>query len=343
MKWGILGAARIAGKALIPAIREAGGEVVAVGASRLERAEAFAREHRIPRALEGYAAVLADPAVEAVYVPLSNGLHKEWAIRCAEAGRACLCEKPMVMSRADAEEIRAAFSRAGRPLQEAFMWRHHSQIEWTLARARAGDFGRVVQIHGQFSFTLDRPDDYRWIASQGGGALLDIGVYCVNAARLFMGCEPREVSARARVRPGPEGVDESTSGWLDFGEGRFATFDCSFVAAYAQGVELICEKARVWIGAPWLQGGRASKIVIDWNDGANTREKKDFPAENAYRRMVENFERAARAGGAPGATLAPGEDGVAQAAAMEALLASSRERSGAPTPVASAPVSGGPA
>ncbi len=318
LRWGIMGAARIAGKSLIPAIRGTGAEIAVVAAGKRDRAEAFARTHDIPCAYEGYQRLLDDPKIEAVYLPLANGLHREWAIKTAQAGKHCLCEKPMALTSRDAEEITGAFAKAGRRIQEAFMWRHHAQIAWVQDQIAHDAVGSIRCVTAHFSFTLDRPNDYRWVASQGGGAFWDIGCYCVNAARYFFGAEPKDCSARFHLRPGPEGVDESAAGWMDFGEERLAIFYCSFVAGYHQGIELTGTKGRIWISKPWQQFGKPAKILIERD---NDRVVQEFPPMNAYEEMIRHFTRSARD---PNFSRAPAENGLAQAQAMEKLRSVAR-------------------
>ncbi|MBI3736647.1 Gfo/Idh/MocA family oxidoreductase [Candidatus Sumerlaeota bacterium] len=324
LRWGILGAARIAGKSLIPAMRASGAEAAAVAASNYARAEEFARAWEIPRVCEGYQQLLENPDVDAVYLPLANGLHKEWAIKSAQAGKPCLCEKPMALTAAGALEIREAFAKAGRLIEEAFMWRHYAQIKWAAERVAAGEIGELRCVNAHFSFTLDRPNDYRWKAAQGGGAFWDIGCYCVNSARRFFECEPAAGSARAQFRqghgePADSLVDESTVGWLDFGNNRFSTFSCSFNSAFSQGIELVGTTARMWIGRPWLQVAQPGRVMIEKDDQKRIQE---FEPMNAYVGMIENFTLAVREGRPP---IFPAEDGVHQARVMEGLLKSAVE------------------
>jgi xylose dehydrogenase (NAD/NADP) len=322
LRWGILGAARIAAKSLIPALRASGGEVSALAASDRRRAESFAREHGIPRVHDGYSALLDDPEIDAIYLPLANDAHQTWAIRAAGAGKHCLCEKPMALNAREAAEMVDAFQKSGTVLQEAFMWRHHEQVAWLSERIAQGELGELVAMHGHFSFALDRPGDYRWQAARGGGSFWDVGCYCVNAARLFFGGEPVAVSGRFCLhrRNGGDGdpVDESAAGWLDFGRGRLATFSSSFVASFAQGVELVGTKARAWISRPWLQAGGTPRILIE-TDGA--RAVREFPAVNGYVRMIRQFTARARN---PSEGLSPGEDGLDQARAMDAIFQSAK-------------------
>ncbi len=325
LRWGVLSAARILGK-VVPSLLATGGRVVVVGASRADRAEAAAAEHGIERAAAGYAAVLRDPEVEAVYVPLVNSMHREWALAAAAAGKHCLCEKPLAMSAADAREIRDAYRAVGRRCVEAFMWRHHPQVPRARELFAPGNLGDPRRVHATFSFPLDRPDDYRWVRSLGGGALLDLGGYCVNAARYFFRREPVAASARAVVRPGEEGVDESVAAWLDFGDGRLATFSVSFASGFAQGMEIVGTEGRARLDQPWNAMGKP--VRIPWQRGF-THGEEEVPGTNPYREMAGHFTQRVRDPDLPDE---PAEDGVAQAVVLDALR-SSFERGGEPAVV----------
>lgn len=317
LRWGVLGAARILRK-VVPALRAAGGEVVLIGASRPDRAREAARTWEIPRTADGYAAVVEDPGVDAIYLPLANSLHHPWLLAAAAAGKHCLCEKPLTVTAAHAREARDAFARAERRLMEAFMWCHHPQAERLRELLRPGDLGEPRRFHATFSFPLDRPRDYRWQRGMGGGALLDIGCYGVHAARHFFGDEPAAVSVRGVFRPGPDGVDESAAAWLDFGAGRVATVSCSFASAFSQGLEITGTEGRARLDRPWLSADAAARIDVE--RGFERRTEEIAPAD-AYRRMAEHFERLAAD---PARPAAPGEDGVAQAEVLDAMLASAR-------------------
>jgi predicted dehydrogenase len=317
LAWGILGAARIARKALIPAIRARGGRVAALGASRMERARELAAEMEIATALEGYQAVIDHPEVEAVYVPLANGDHFHWALACARAGKHCLCEKPIVLRAHEAVELREAFALAGCRLMEAFMWRHHPQVRRVEEWLGAGEIGETRRIHAEFSFLLDRPQDYRWSEAQGGGAFWDIGCYCVNAMRLLFGDEPEVVAGRrAPVEAEASSVDLSTAGWLDFGGDRLGTFACSFSTSFAQSVTITGTRGRIRLHRPYLGAGRPAELELLIGE---ERVAERFEPHDAYAEMVCHFTRAVRD---PSFALLPGEDGVAQTTVMEALVAS---------------------
>lgn len=329
LKWGILGAARIARKSFARAILDTGGKIVAIGASSRERAEVFARDFGIPQACEGYEAVLANDEVEAVYIPLANGLHFQWALECARAGKHCLCEKPLVLSASDAAELRQAFDLAGCRIVEGFMWRHHPLAAWLQEQINRGEIGDLRRINVSFSFMFDRPDDYRWSDDQGGGALWDIGCYCINGMRFLFGDEPLLVSARSKWVAPERRTDCSTAGWLDFGEDRMGTFDCSFTSSYHQFMSVVGTRGVMTMFMPFR--GMADVTTVRTQAGDNVTEKS-FPPDNGYERIVEHFTRAARD---PSFALQPAEDGLAQAIAMEALARSAAE-GGAPQIVAGA-------
>jgi predicted dehydrogenase len=317
LRWGVLGAARILRK-VVPALRAAGGDVVAIGASRRERAREAAAEWGIPRAAAGYAEVVSDPDVDAVYLPLANSLHHPWLLATARAGKHCLCEKPLTVTAEQAREARDAFARADRRLMEAFMWCHHPQAARVRELLRPGELGDPRRFHATFSFPLDRPDDYRWKRAMGGGALLDIGCYGVSAARHFFGAEATAVSARGIFRPGPDGVDESAAAWLDFGEGRVATLSCSFASAFSQGLEVTGTEGRARLDRPWLSAD--APVRIDIERGFERRTEEIAPAD-AYRLMAEHFGRIVADSSQPAF---PGEDGAAQAEVLDAVLESAR-------------------
>ena len=195
VRWGLLSTAKIA-RAILGGAREtAAAEVVAVASRDRERAGAFATEHGIPRAHGSYEALLEDPDVEAVYVPLPNSMHLPWAVRALEAGKHVLCEKPLSRRAAEVEAAFAAAARADRLLMEGFMWRYHPQTERVVALVREGAVGRLRVVRAAFGFTLpEGADNVRWRPDLEGGALMDVGCYCVSAMRLVCGGEPERVS-----------------------------------------------------------------------------------------------------------------------------------------------------
>ena len=230
--WGVLGAAWIAGLALLPAIDASrNGRIVAVGSRDAARAGQMVERYPRARALHGYEAVLADPEVDCVYIPLVNNLHREWTVRALVAGKHVLCEKPLAMNAAEAQEMAAAAQRAERLLMEAFMYRFNPAVREFVARARD-----PFHVEARFGFTLGEGTNYRREARLGGGALLDVGCYTVSVSRWLLG-EPTEVVGRADMR---DGVDMSVTGLMEFEGGRTASVFASFESAEDQEVTAIC-------------------------------------------------------------------------------------------------------
>jgi predicted dehydrogenase len=250
LRWGILSTADIARRKVVPGMRAAERcEVVAIASRDRDHAESVASELGIPTAHGSYEALLADPAVDAVYVPLPNHLHAEWTIAAAQAGKHVLCEKPMALTAADAERMIAACDDAGVRLMEAFMYRLHPS--WLAVRAlvAAGRIGRLSAVQSWFSYFNDDPHDIRNINDAGGGALYDIGCYCVNLSRMLFGSEPVRVEGSV-LRDPVNGTDVLAGGLLEFTDG-VATFTCSTRVETDQRVHVYGTHGRISIGIPF--------------------------------------------------------------------------------------------
>jgi len=231
LRFGILGAARIAPMALVaPARRVAEAEVVAIAARDPARAGRFAARHGIPRTHVSYEALLGDPEIDAVYVPLPNALHCRWTIAALEAGKHVLCEKPFAASVAEAEEMAAAATRTGRVLVEAFHYRYHALFARLRAILDAGEIGTVRRLEAHLCFPLVLPNDIRYRADLAGGALMDAGCYPLHLVRHLAGAEPDVVAARAGWTRG--GVDRWMEAELRFPGGRTARITCSLFSAW---------------------------------------------------------------------------------------------------------------
>ncbi|WP_098482528.1 Gfo/Idh/MocA family protein [Georgenia soli] len=243
----MLGAARIARKAVIPAIRRAGaGEVLAI-ASASGKAEAFAAELGIPRAYADYDELLADPDIDAVYIALPNAAHARWIIAAARAGKHVLCEKPVVLSTAELDDVEDACATAGVQLAEAFMYRHHAQLQRLRELLDAGTIGDLVTVESSFHFTLARtePLDIRLRPDLGGGSLRDIGCYPVDLLGWLTGAEPDEVGVVAhRDRPG--GADTRMAVAARYGDVT-ANLHCSFDAPFRAEARLIGTGGSIWL------------------------------------------------------------------------------------------------
>lgn len=285
--WGILGCARIAERALIPALRAAANaELTGIAARDERRAREWAERFGIPRAHEDYAALLADPGIDAVYIPLPNHLHAEWAIRAAKAGKHVLCEKPLALTEDEARTMFRAAEESGVLLMEAFMYRFHPQFERTLSVVRSGEIGDVLTFRSAFTFLFTSGcEDYRWYPQMGGGALYDVGCYPVNAARTVFGGEPISVFARARLHP-ERGIDLATGLLVEFSGGRQALLDCAFDTPFQSWLEIVGTKGR--IALPRAFSAKHFDVPIDiFKDDAT--DTILVPASNQYVRMVEHF------------------------------------------------------
>jgi predicted dehydrogenase len=295
VRWGILSTAAIGRTKVIPGIQRAERcEVVAIASRDRALAERVASELSIPVAHGSYEALLADPTVDAVYIPLPNHLHAEWAIAAAEAGKHVLCEKPLALTARDAERMIAAAERAGVHLMEAFMYRLHPS--WVAVRelVAAGRIGRLVAVHSWFSYFNDDPANIRNIADIGGGALYDIGCYCVNLSRMLFDDEPIRVSAAVRRDP-LDGTDILTTGILEFDAG-VASFTCSTRAESDQQVHVYGSTGRISVGIPFnIPPDLPTEITLFAGGDppvAPKREVFTFPAADPYTVEAERFATA---------------------------------------------------
>ncbi|HZD04673.1 MAG TPA: Gfo/Idh/MocA family oxidoreductase, partial [Longimicrobiales bacterium] len=233
----------------------------------------------------GYERLLADSAVDAVYIPLPNSEHRPWAVRAAEAGKHVLCEKPLGLDEQECREMAEAASAHGVALMEAFMYRFHPRTERLVELVREGAVGDVLAIRSAFRFRLDNPDDIRLRPDLGGGALMDVGCYCVDVSRRLVGAEPVEVQAFAHWTDG--GVDDRLTGTLHFESGVIARFDCAMTMEERQFVEVSGTEGHLAAPRAFRPRG-ADPVLVHRGDGG--RETRDLhPRTDQYRLMVEHF------------------------------------------------------
>ncbi len=218
VRWGILGTANIARASFLPGLRAAGGSAYAVAGRDPARTAAYAAEQQIERVFSDYEALIADPRVEAVYVPLPNSLHLTWAVKALEAKKPVLCEKPLGLDAAQVEAMTAASARTGVPLWEAFVFMFRPHFETVSGWIRDGAIGPIREVDSRFSFRLRHTANIRLRPELGGGALYDVGCYPVHLASLLFG-EPGDAAAVLVVRH-TGGVDETISGSVAFGARR---------------------------------------------------------------------------------------------------------------------------
>jgi predicted dehydrogenase len=312
LRWGLLSTAAINGALL----GSGHGEFVAVASRSAERAEAYARERGIPRAYGSYEDLLADPEVDAVYVPLPNSLHVEWSIRALEAGKHVLCEKPMSRHPDDVERAFDVAERRGLVLMEAFMWRHHPQLQRARELIAEGAIGRLRLVRAAFSFPGRDPGDIRLQRDLEGGGLMDVGCYCISGCRAVAGADPERVFGEQVV--GGAGVDVAFAATLRFPGDVLAAFDCGMSYAARDELEAAGDEGSLFLDDPWH--GREAVIEVRRPDGSTDR--VELGPANSYALELRNFEAAVRGDAPP---LLGRDDAVAQARTIAALYRSAEE------------------
>lgn len=311
VKWGILSTADINRKLLAGAAESDDVEVVAVGSRDLGRAQEFAREWGIERAYATYDELLADPDVEAVYIPLPNTMHSEWSIRSLEAGKHVLCEKPFSRHIADVERAFDAAEETGLHLSEAFMYRHHPQTARLAELVASGAIGDLRVIRTTFSYSLYDPENIRLRTDAEGGSLMDVGCYCVSGARL-LGGEPESVVGAAHI--GSSGTDWVFTGLMRFPGDVVALFDCGTSLPNRDELEAIGTEGSLFLDDPW----HCQSPVIELRRDGSV-ERIELEAANPYRLELEDMNAAIRGERLP---LLGRADALGQVRAIDGLFRS---------------------
>jgi predicted dehydrogenase len=332
LRWGILSTADIGVRKVIPGMRKAARcEVVAIASRDGDQARTVADELGIPTAHPSYDALLADPAVDAVYIPLPNHLHMDWTIAALRAGKHVLCEKPLAMTADDAQRMVDVAHETGLHLMEAFMYRHHPTWVAAMDIVTSGRIGTVTAVQSWFSYFNDDTANIRNILEYGGGALFDIGCYSVNLSRMVFGGEPSHVQASLRRDP-VTGVDALVSAILDFDDG-IASFTCAIRSEPDQRVDIYGTTGRISIDIPFnIPPDRPTRIRL--TAGGDPPIEPDttvleFPTADPYTVEVERFAEAVLDGGP---TPVPPEDAVANLRVIEEIFAIA-ERASGPAPL----------
>jgi predicted dehydrogenase len=296
LRFGVLGTAKIAREKVVPPMRQAERcEVVAIASREEATARRAVAALGIPTAYGSYEALLADPAVEAVYIPLPNHLHVPWTVRAAEAGKHVLCEKPVGVNAAEAEELIRVRDRTGVRIQEAFMVRTHPQ--WLRAReiVRSGSLGELRAIQGHFSYRLTDPTNVRNVLDWGGGGLLDIGCYPITTSRFVTGAEPRRVAAVIERDPAT-GVDRLGSVLLDYPGGVQGAFTYGTQHVPRQTMQFLGTEARLEVEVPFnAPNDRPCRLFLyDARDGLGgaVAETVELPTCDQYGIMADAFAAA---------------------------------------------------
>lgn len=315
LNWGILGTARIA-KSVIPALNASNrNHLTAIASRSQQKAESFANKWEIPRVFGSYEALLSDPNIDVIYIPLPNSLHSEWAIKAALAGKHVLCEKPLALTTAEVDAMAAAASKTNVILAEGFMYRHHEQTLKVKQLVDADEIGELMFVRGSFSIQLSRDGDVRFNPELGGGSLWDIGCYPVNFARFIFGCEPTQVFGWQSV--GAAGVDMAFIGQLDFSGDAFAQFDCGFEHPFRTSIEIVGRSGRIELSKPFNPSVN-DRIILIQND---VRENIDVFGGQLYLGEVEDMADAILYRKSNRISI---EDSRANVAVIEALYESAR-------------------
>jgi xylose dehydrogenase (NAD/NADP) len=291
IRWGILSTANIGLKRFIPGVAKShNGEVTAIAGRNLDSARAAAAQLDIPTAYGSYEELLADPNVDAIYNPLPNSLHAQWTLAAAAAGKPVLCEKPLAVNAAEAQRMIDGCRERGVLLMEAFMYRFHPQQARVRALLDAGAIGELRFVRSAFTFMLEPfdPENVRLQRDLAGGALMDVGCYCINAARMLFGEEPQWAVAQSDVRA-EFGVEVSSAAILGFSAGRTATFDCGFRAAGQGSYSAVGTSGQIDVPAAFVPGTAETVIRIDASGG--TREER-IPGVDQYQLEAEEFAAA---------------------------------------------------
>ena len=306
--WGIISTADINRK-VIPGAKESPKvDLVAVASRDQTRAEEYSREWGIERAYGSYKALLDDADIEAVYISLPNTMHVEWSIKSLEAGKHVLCEKPLTRNPEEAEAAFDAADRTGRFLMEAFMYRHNPQTKRLRALIDEGAIGELRLIRSAFSYSLYDDSNIRLRPDVEGGALMDVGCYCVSGSRLAGG-EPESVYGRAWY--GPSGTDWVFTGSMRFPGNVLAVFDCGTAMPERDELEVIGSEASLFLDDPW----HCTVPVIEVRRAGGV-ERIELERADSYRLQLENFSDAITGEGEP---LLGRDDALGQARALEAL------------------------
>jgi predicted dehydrogenase len=296
VRWGIVSTAAILDE-MLPAFAESrAADLRAIASRDLARADAFAAERGIPTAFGSYEALLEDDSVECVYIALPNSLHGEWARAAIEAGKHVLCEKPLTPTAEEASSLFELAEERGTVLMEAFMYRHHPKTRKLREICTGGRIGEPRVVRMKFHFKAAEPaTDIRWDPELAGGALRDVGCYCVSMATYLADAPPDHLAAIARMSD--SGIDEQFSAALGYDNDLLAVFDCGMDSPTDVGVEVLGTDGRAKVTMPWYPHLEPLSIELQQNGGEPT--EVPTPGPNAYRLEIDNVCAAARGEAAP--------------------------------------------
>ena len=315
VRWGILSTAQI-GRAFVRGVGLSKNGCVQVVASRdWSHACEWAKENGIPRFLGSYDDLLASKEIDALYNPLPNSMHAEWTIRALEAGIPVLCEKPLAWNANEAREMVAVSRKKNVLLGEAFMYRYHPVYDRIFQLIESGAIGRVTSIRSLFTFCLEDRADIRATAELAGGALMDVGCYCVNLARRVAGCEPERAFAFERRST----VDDTLFGSLAFPNGILSQFECSIESQHRRRAEIAGTKGMIVLDDPWTPGEQQASFLLRRGEQD---EIITTPGANCYHLEAEDFADACKY---HRPLRWPIEDAIANMSVIDALYTSAKQ------------------
>jgi len=295
VRWGIISTANIARGQFLPGLRAAGGVPAAVAGRDLGRAQAWAEQHGVDRAVAGYQALIDDPDIDALYIPLPNSLHAEWTIRALRAGKPVLCEKPLCGTLAEAEQVLAVAAETGTLLWEAFVFPFHAQFAAVQKLLADGAIGELLEIQSDFHFLVRNPANIRLARDLDGGALNDVGCYPVRIALELFGAGHTDAWATAVW--GGHDVDLDTQGSLGFPGGRRLLLTCGMRRAYDTFTRLLGTTGQIQLTNPFHPGRGDSYTVL--TDGEPPRTLDAGAAEPSFTGMIRHIQNVLRGGEAP--------------------------------------------
>ena len=295
VRWGIISTANIARGQFLPGLRAAGGIPAAVAGRDLGRAQAWAEQHGVDRAVAGYQALIDDPDIDALYIPLPNSLHAEWTVKALRAGKPVLCEKPLCGTLAEAEQVLAVAGETGTLLWEAFVFPFHAQFAAVQKLLADGAIGELLEIQSDFHFTVGNPANIRLARDLDGGALNDVGCYPVRIALELFGAGHTDAWATAVW--GGHDVDVDTQGSLGFPGGRRLLLTCGMRRAYDTFTRLLGTAGQIQLTNPFHPGRGDSYTVL--TDGEPPRTLDAGAAEPSFTGMIRHIQNVLRGGEAP--------------------------------------------
>lgn len=329
LRFGIIGVASVLEYGFMPAVNLTGGvEAAAIGSRDIGKAKAAAAKYGIPKAYGNYEAVLKDPEVDCVYVPLPNSMHVEWARRALKAGKHVLCEKPLAWNAREARSVAGLVKSSGLIFAEAFQYRYHPLMSRVEEIVRSGRIGELVKVEASYCEIIPNRNAVQFRPEMAGGALLDVGCYCVNFCRFIAGRDDAEVvGAKSKI---VRGVDGETRAELRFGNGVEAAVICSILKTTPCYAVIAGAKGTIFILNPFPSGLFVNGKVTDMylcilRTGTKIQDIR-VPTKLTYACQLEAFRDAVRTGKQP---VTNAEDAVANTAVIDAVL----KKAGVPAPV----------